>query len=108
MPTQAARDARAADDRIASTRETLRRIGPVRLLGTALFLTLAVLFARGSWSIPLARDVERILYDVRAYASAPTVDQDDRITMVVFNDQTLIETGRRSPLDRVTLAKALQ
>ncbi|WP_238995787.1 adenylate/guanylate cyclase domain-containing protein [Sphingomonas solaris] len=92
----------------ATARETLRRIGPVRLAGTALFLLLAVFFARTSWDLPLAQDVERLLYDVRAYRSAPTVDQDDRITMVVFNDQTLIETGRRSPLDRVTLAKALQ
>jgi adenylate cyclase len=72
-----------------------------------LFLALAVFFARASWSLPLAQDVERVLYDVRAYRTAPTVDQDDRITMVVYNDQTLIETGRRSPLDRVTLAKAL-
>jgi adenylate cyclase len=89
-------------------RATLWRIGPARLAVTALFLALAVFFARSSWTLPLARDVERVLYDVRAYRTAPTVDQDDRITMVVYNDQTLIETGRRSPLDRVTLAKALQ
>ncbi len=98
----------AASGKLGRARDTLRRIGTLRLIGTALFLAVAILFARSSWSVPLARDVERILYDVRAYASAPTVDQDDRITMVVFNDQTLIETGRRSPLDRVTLAKALQ
>ena len=93
---------------IGRARENVRRIGAVRLAGTALFLLLALFFARSSWNLPLARDVERVLYDVRAYRTAPTVDQDDRITMVVFNDQTLIETGRRSPLDRVSLAKALQ
>ncbi|MET0137746.1 MAG: adenylate/guanylate cyclase domain-containing protein, partial [Sphingobium sp.] len=39
--------------------------------------------------------------------SAPQVDQDERIAMVVYNDKTLIDTRKRSPLDRATLARAL-
>lgn len=109
LTTQGASTAAAGEGSLAGRiGETIRRVGPVRLAGTALFLLLAIFFARSSWNLPLAQDVERVLYDVRAYRTAPTVDQDDRITMVVFNDQTLIETGRRSPLDRVSLAKALQ
>nr|WP_231639330.1 adenylate/guanylate cyclase domain-containing protein [Sphingomonas profundi] len=109
MATRPAQPAAGGEPSLLSgVRDTIRRIGPVRLAGTAIFLLLAILFARSSWDLPLARDIERVLYDVRAFRTAPTVDQDDRITMVVFNDQTLIETGRRSPLDRVSLAKALK
>ena len=39
--------------------------------------------------------------------TAPGVDQDPRVVMVVFNDDTLKHTQRRSPLDRGLLAKAL-
>jgi adenylate cyclase len=86
----------------------LRQIGPWRLLTTLLFLAGAVLFARFSWSIPLADDAERMFYDVRALIAAPHVDQDDRITMVVYTDETLAATGKRSPLDRALLAQALR
>lgn len=86
-----------------------RKIGPWRLAITLAFLAAALFIARYSWErVPLAADIERILYDLRATSTAPLAEQDDRIVMVVFNDQTLIETGRRSPLDRVTLAKALE
>jgi len=89
-------------------RQYYRRVGPWRLLITLAFLALALFIARYSWErVPLAADIERILYDLRATSTAPRTEQDDRILMVVYNDQTLIETGRRSPLDRVTLAKAL-
>nr|WP_245842524.1 adenylate/guanylate cyclase domain-containing protein [Sphingomonas laterariae] len=88
--------------------QTWRKVGPWRLAITFLFLALALFIARYSWErVPIAADIERMLYDVRSTSMAPRVAQDDRIVMVVFNDQTLIETGRRSPLDRVTLAKAL-
>ncbi|MDX3884943.1 adenylate/guanylate cyclase domain-containing protein [Edaphosphingomonas haloaromaticamans] len=89
-------------------RRVFRRIGPWRMAITLAFLALAIFIARYSWEkVPIAADIERMLYDIRATSTAPLAEQDDRIVMVVFNDQTLIETGRRSPLDRVTLAKAL-
>lgn len=89
----------------------LRRIwkdtGLLRLGFTVLLLGIALLFARFSWDIPLVVQAERSFYDLRATAFAPHVEQDDRIVMVVYNDQTLIDTRKRSPLDRATLAKAL-
>jgi adenylate cyclase len=88
-------------------RKILHRAGGWRMLTTALFLAAALLVARDSWSIVLLQDVERVLYDVRAVFAAPKVDQDPRIVMVVYTDRTLELTGKRSPLDRALLAKAL-
>lgn len=85
----------------------LRRIGGIRLAATLLFLLAALLLARFSWSVPLVADVERYLYDMRATLNAPRAEQDQRITMVVYDDSTRIETGRISPLDRLVLARAL-
>ena len=92
----------------AELRRALRRIGVWRLTATLLFLLLAMLFARFSWSVPLARDAERALYDFRAVLASQHVEQDKRITLVVYTDDTLRATGRRSPLDRAVLAKALR
>ncbi|WP_232476010.1 adenylate/guanylate cyclase domain-containing protein [Flavisphingomonas formosensis] len=92
----------------AELRRTLRRIGLWRLAATILFLLLAMLFARFSWSVPLARDAERALYDFRAVLASPHVEQDKRITLVVYTDDTLRATGKRSPLDRAVLARALR
>jgi adenylate cyclase len=68
---------------------------------------LALLVARFSWQVPLLDDAERGFYDLRMSLFAPRVDQDPRVAMVVYNDQTLIDTKKRSPLDRATLARAL-
>jgi len=88
-------------------RKTLKQIGPTRLIVTAVFLTLGLLVAKFSWNIMLARDAERALYDVRALLAEPHVETDPRIVMVTFNEETLRLTGRRSPLDRSMLARAL-
>jgi adenylate cyclase len=98
----------AAHDARERSRQMLRQIGPWRLLVTLMFLIGAVLFARFSWSVPLADDAERMFYDVRALLASPHVDQDDRVTMVVYTDETLAATGKRSPLDRALLAQALR
>ena len=88
-------------------RRMLRQIGLLGLFGTVLILAGALLFARYGWSIWIADDAERVLYDLRIMVTAPKVDQDDRIVMIVYNDATLEATGKRSPLDRGLLAKAL-
>lgn len=88
-------------------RRTVARIGYGRLLVTALLLSAALLMARYSWDIPLALDAERASYDVRTLLAAPRVDQDPRIVLVTYRDETLERTGRRSPLDRALLARAL-
>ncbi len=87
----------------------LKQIGPVRLIGTFLFLLLGLFFARYSWNLPLVSDAERALYDWRIFETAERViEQDDRILLVTYNDQTLEQLGKRSPLDRAMLADALQ
>ena len=85
----------------------IRQIGGVRLALAGLVLVLAVLVARGSWSLPLLLDAEHALFDARVVVSAPLVRQDSRIVIVPYTDDTLITTGKRSPLDRATLARAL-
>jgi adenylate cyclase len=89
-------------------RRVARQIGPFRLAATALFLVIGLLFARYSWEIPLAKDAERGLYDLRLLETAERVDQDDRIVLVVYTDETLEALAKRSPLDRKMLAQALQ
>ncbi|HEY5072277.1 MAG TPA: adenylate/guanylate cyclase domain-containing protein [Caulobacteraceae bacterium] len=84
-----------------------RQIGPGRLIVSLSFIVLALVLARFSCSIPLADDAERALYDVRATVTAPKVGQDDRIVLVVYTEDTLAATGKRSPLDRALLSRAL-
>lgn len=85
----------------------LRELGPGRMAATILFLVGAMLIARYSWHLPLGAQAERALYDIRATATAVRTGPDPRIAMIVYNDDTLIETRKRSPLDRATLARAL-
>jgi adenylate cyclase len=82
-------------------------VGRGRLIGTIAILLLALIIARSSWDIPLIGNAERALYDLRMTASAPRVAQDDRVLMVVYNDKTLIDARKRSPLDRARLTRAL-
>jgi len=89
-------------------RRGLRQIGPVRLIGTMLFLLLGLYVARAGWEVPLVSDAERALYDLRLKTTAEVVaEPDQRITLVVYNDATLEILGKRSPLDRRMLARAL-
>ncbi len=87
---------------------SVREAGPQRLALTGILLLAAVLLARFSWTIWFTDTAERALYDYRAYALAEQVEQDERILMVVYTDQTLIDLEKRSPLDRGLLAAALR
>ena len=75
---------------------------------TALLLLAAGLLAGFSWKVPGVGDAERSLFDLRSYLAAPRVEQDGRVQLVVYDDQTLIAVRKRSPLDRGLLAKALR
>ena len=85
----------------------VRAAGPKRLALTAVLLALALALARFSWLLPVTDEAERALYDLRSYVLAPHVAQDPRIALVVYTDQTLINSRKRSPLDRGLLARAL-
>ncbi|HST35456.1 MAG TPA: adenylate/guanylate cyclase domain-containing protein [Allosphingosinicella sp.] len=90
-------------------RRAIGQIGLIRLAITILFLAGGLYLARYSWDLPLAGDAERGLYDLRFKTSARIIDEpDQRISLVVYNDETLRQLGKRSPLDRRMLAKALR
>ncbi|MEP3421804.1 MAG: adenylate/guanylate cyclase domain-containing protein [Erythrobacter sp.] len=99
---------------IARGWRSVREAGTLQLISTCLFLCLALFLARFSWVLPggeeptpLTNAAERALYDTRAYLSADLVEQDDRIILVVYDDQALINLEQRSPLPRDALAEAL-
>lgn len=85
----------------------VRAADPRRLGLTAATLLVALLLARFGWQLPVIGEAERALYDLRAVVSAPRVEQDRRIQIVIYDDQTLIDARKRSPLDRGLLARAL-
>jgi adenylate cyclase len=93
----------------------VREAGRVQLLATFVVLCAALFIARFSWVLPdgaeptpLTSEAERAFYDLRAYYAADLVEQDDRVVLVVYTDQTLINAQKRSPLDRGILARALR
>lgn len=93
----------------------VREAGTVQLALTVMLLGVALLIARYSWVLPdgteptpLTSEAERALYDLRAYYAADLVEEDKRVVLVVYTDQTLIAARKRSPLDRGLLAKTLR
>lgn len=88
----------------------VREAGTRRLVLTALLVIASLCLGYFSWSLPIMGSAERALYDARLYVEANqrAVDQDPRVVMVVFDDQTLIKARKRSPLDRGILAEALR
>ncbi len=100
-------DADVIMQRLGALRRALVQAGWVRLVATLGVLVLAVVVARLGWQLPVTIGIERALYDVRTAITAPRVDQDKRIVLVVFSEDTIRVTGKRSPLDRVLLGKAL-
>lgn len=89
-------------------RRALKQIGLARLAVTFLFLVAAVWIAKASWTLPLFGDAERALYDLRMFRTADiAAEQDPRIVLVTYDDDTLRQLEKRSPLDRGMLARAL-
>lgn len=85
-----------------------RQVGGLRIVVTLAMLFVAIAVARYSWSLPFTVSAESTLFDIRAAVSAPRAPPDSRIVLVVYNDDTLIQTGKRSPVDRTVLANALR
>ena len=101
---------------IARGWRSVREAGSLQLAATCLLLLIAVFIARFSWTLPgddeaptpLTNAAELALYDMRAWLAADLVEQDDRIVLVVYDDQALINLEKRSPLPRDALAEALR
>ncbi|MBA2933263.1 adenylate/guanylate cyclase domain-containing protein [Sphingomonas sp. CGMCC 1.13654] len=91
----------------ADTVKAIGRIGWGRFAVTLALLVAAILIARLSWHVALSQQAERWMYDARAVITAPVAPQDPRLVQIVYDDDTLEHTGRRSPLDRGLLARAL-
>lgn len=106
-----AKEPRAANDgprEIGRTaRRSLSQLGWQRSFVALILLALALFIALNSWRLPLLRDAEAALYDLRAANFAPQADTDKRITLVVYTADTNRATGQISPVDRTILAKAL-
>ena len=102
---------RASRDRTAdlgrSARRGLAQLGPTRIVITGLLLFIALVIAGSSWRLPLLRDAESALYDLRAANLSPAADTDKRVTLVVYTADTNRATVQISPVDRTVLAKAL-
>ena len=94
-------------DKARSLRRIVGQLGSARIAIALLLLAIALQIAALSWRLPLLRDAESALYDLRAANLAPGADTDKRITLVVYTADTNRATGQISPVDRTILAKAL-
>ncbi len=93
----------------------VREASKAQLTATAVLVLLAIFIGRFSWVLPggeaptpLLNAAERALYDMRAFYTADIIEQDDRVVLVVYTDQVLINEGKRSPLPRSVLTDALR
>lgn len=85
----------------------LRWLNPAARWGLGLLLILACVAGGFSWQVEPFRTVERRLYDLRVSLFPETADPDERIALIVFTDETMAATGKRSPVDRGLLGRAL-
>ncbi|WP_298283331.1 adenylate/guanylate cyclase domain-containing protein [Novosphingobium sp.] len=85
----------------------LGQLGAQRIVVALGLIAFALFIAFSSWRLPLLRDAEAALYDLRAATFAPPADTDQRVTLVVYTADTNRATGQISPVDRTILAKAL-
>lgn len=85
----------------------LGQLGAQRTVVALALIAIALFVAFSSWRLPLLRDAEAALYDLRAANFAPPADTDKRVTLVVYTADTNRATGQISPVDRTVLAKAL-
>ncbi len=82
--------------------------GPQRLGLTAILLLIALLLARFSWDLTFTDNAERAVFDWRSYNQAEFAETDERVLIIAYTDQTLVDLQKRSPLDRGMLARALR
>ncbi|MGB5483365.1 CHASE2 domain-containing protein [Parasphingorhabdus sp.] len=81
--------------------------GAVRIAASLLLLSIIFLITLVSWSAPVFRDAEAILYDLRASLMMETIDQDDRIVILTYDEKTVFKSKQYSPLDWNILTRTL-
>lgn len=82
-------------------------LDPSSIAVVLLFVMLAIIINVAGWSIPISQNFERALFDIRQSTYAPAVEQDDRIVMVFYNEETARITGKKDPLDGQIIVDAL-
>ena len=107
MPDRRAIPRDERGEKARSLRRVVGQLGGARIAIAVLLLAIALQIAGLSWRLPLLRDAESALYDLRAANLAPGADTDKRVTLVVYTADTNRATGQISPVDRTILAKAL-
>ena len=107
MPWRNDEAAAGADEIGRTALRGLGQLGTQRTIMALLLIALALFVAFSSWRLPLLRDAEAALYDLRAANFAPPADTDQRVTLVVYTADTNRATVQISPVDRTILAKAL-
>ena len=107
MPDRRGVPRESSAERVRSLRRVVGQLGGARIAIAVLLLTIALQIAALSWRMPLLRDAESALYDLRAANLAPGADTDKRVTLVVYTADTNRATGQISPVDRTILAQAL-
>lgn len=108
MPDRRRVTRQSTGESVRSIRRVAGQLGGARIAIAVLLLAIALQIAGLSWRLPLLRDAESALYDLRAANLAPGADTDKRITLVVYTADTNRATGQISPVDRTILAKALE
>lgn len=83
-------------------------MGRTRFFVVAAIALIVAVIGSLSWSLPGVSSIERVIYDTYRYALAEQVADDPRITVVLFDEAVMRETGKTSPLDRKVLADALE
>lgn len=89
-------------------RDRLAWLAPSSTAVLVLVVLLSLIVNAAGWAIPISREIEQSLFDIRQSAFVPNVKLDERIAMVVYDEQTASQTGKRQPLDRKTIAYALE
>lgn len=88
-------------------RKFLGELGAARIAAALSLLAIIFLITLISWSAPVFRDAESILYDLRASLLMETIDQDDRIVILTYDEKTVFDSKQYSPLNWDLLAETL-
>lgn len=82
-------------------------LGPTAQFLLAMTFLLAVFVSIWGWQTPIVRSIEMGLFNLRYLTVLGVAEEDDRITMLVYTEETARDTGRFIPVDRTLLAEAL-
>tara|TARA_R100001244_G_scaffold44182_16_gene40126 strand:- start:30305 stop:32338 length:2034 start_codon:yes stop_codon:yes gene_type:complete len=101
------RPGEGASDLKERAKKFMGEVGAARIVAALSLLVIIFLITLISWSAPVFRDAESILYDLRASLLMETIDQDDRIVILTYDEKTVFDSKQYSPLNWDLLAETL-